>query len=123
MKERKKVYIISRYRASSPREVDFNKRVARHAARCLIREGKQPVAPHLFYTQFLDDDFELEREAGLKMGIADLRGCDEFLLVVIDGVVSEGMRQEIVEISRLGMPGRIISVSKQEIKEAMKVVV
>lgn len=124
MNERKKkIYIISRYRGSSPREVDFNKKVARYCARCIAEEGNRPVAPHLFYTQFLNDDMELEREAGLDMGIQDLQECEEFLLVVVDGVISDGMKSEIAEVSRRGMQGRIYSVTKEQIKEAMKVVV
>lgn len=117
-----KVYIISRYRSDSLRQQEFNKEVARYFCRKVIDEGKVPVAPHLFYTQFLDDDFPDDRECGLGLGIWELRNSQEFLLVIIDGIVSEGMRNEIIEVSRLGIPGRIVAMTKQEIKEAMKVV-
>lgn len=117
-----KVYIISRYRSESTKQQEFNKKVARYFCRKVLEEGKVPVAPHLFYTQFLDDDFEEDRECGLVLGLWELRHAKEFLLVVIDGVLSEGMRNEVAEVSRLGIPGRIVSMTEQEIKTAMKVV-
>lgn len=118
----KRVYIVSRYRADNKRDLKFNKLVARLFCREIVKEGNVPVAPHLFYTQFLDDNDEEERECGLGFGIYDLRNSDEYLLVVIDGVISDGMRGEIEEISRLGIPGRIVCMSEREIYEAMKVI-
>lgn len=117
----KKVYIISRYRANNPRQLDFNKRVARYFCRMIIDEGDIPVAPHLFYTQFLNDDLELDREIGLNIGLKELEESDEFLLVIVDGVISEGMKREISSLSC--KRGRIIQVSKEEMKEALKVIV
>lgn len=117
-----KTYIISRYRADSEKELEFNRNVARYFCRQLIDEDKIPVAPHLFYTQFLDDRFEEERELGLDLGLWELSESKEFLLVVIDGKISEGMAAEIAQVSRLGMYGRIVSMTHKEIEEAMKVV-
>ena len=45
-----------------------------------------------------------------------------FLLVIIDGVISDGMRGEIAEIGRLGIPGRIVCMTHRAIEDAMKVV-
>ena len=118
-----RVYIMSRYRAATEKEQEFNREVARYFAKQITYEGKVPVAPHLFYTQFLNDAIRGERENGLKFGIFDLRASQEFLLVVIDGIISEGMKAEIAEASRLGLHGRIVTMSRQQIKEAMKVVV
>lgn len=118
-----RVYIISRYRAATEGEREFNRKVARYFAKQVIYERKAPVAPHLFYTQFLDDGIPDERECGLEFGLFDLRHSQEFLLVIIDGIVSEGMRAEIKEVSRLGIHGRIVLMSRQQINEAMKVVV
>lgn len=104
-------------------EVDFNKSVAKYFAKQIVYEGNRPVVPHLFYTQFLDDSFDYERNMGLTFGQLDLTECDEFLLVVIDGVISAGMKGEIAVLSRLGKRGRIVSMTKAEIREAMKVTV
>lgn len=118
----KKIYIISRYRAKTEKEREFNKAVARHFCKQIIQEGDEPVAPHLYFTQFLDDEYESEREAGLRFAKQKLFEADEFFLVVIDGVLSEGMRGEIEKIAEWGMRGRIVSLTKAEIKEALKVV-
>lgn len=117
-----RTYIISRYRADTEREREFNRSVARHFCRQVLEEGSVPVAPHLFYAQFLDDSFQEDRECGLKMGIWELQQAQSFLLVIIDGVISEGMKGEIAEVSRLGIPGRLVSMTSEEIKQAMKVV-
>lgn len=117
-----RVYIISRYRADSLRKQEFNKEVARYFCKAIIDEGKVPVAPHIYYTQFLDDNYPDDRECGLGLGIWELHNSHEFLLVVIDGIISEGMKGEIEEVSRMGLPGRIVCMTEQEIKEAMKVV-
>lgn len=118
-----KVYIISRYRADRDKERKFNQMVARYFCRQIVDEGNAPVAPHLFYTQFLDDDYETDREIGTYMGLMDLSQCQEFLLVIIDGVISQGMNREIQEAARLGIPGRIVTMTRAQISEAMKVVI
>ena len=84
----KKVYIISRYRAKTKRQQDFNTVVAQFFARETVLSGKMPIVPHIYFTQFLDDEDEDERECGLWLGIHALRQCDEFLLVVIDGKIA-----------------------------------
>lgn len=117
-----KVYIISRYRANDNTQQEFNKDVARYFCRMVVEGGDMPVAPHLFYTQFLDDNKPIERDYGLELGISELRNSDRFLLIIIDGVISEGMRNEIAEVSRLRMPGYIMAMTQEEIIEAMKVV-
>lgn len=117
-----KVYIISRYRADNRRQLEFNKAVARYFCRQIIDEGKVPVAPHIYYTQFLDDDYQDDRELGLKLGLNDLQDCQEFLVVVIDGIISDGMKAELEEVTKLGLHGCIVNMTKQEIKEAMRVV-
>lgn len=115
-----KIYIISRYRAENEEELEFNKKVARHFCREIIDEGNVPVAPHLYYTQFLDENNPDDRAAGLMMGISDLRGSKEYLLVIIDGVISEGMKGEIEEVARLGMRGRLVALPRQEAEDLIK---
>lgn len=115
-----KIYIISRYRAENAEELEFNKKVARYFCREVIEEGNVPVAPHLYYTQFLDNDYPEDRKAGLHLGLADLRESKEFLLVIVDGVISDGMKGEIEEIGRLGMKGRLVALKRQEAEDLIK---
>lgn len=115
-----KVYIISRYSAKTWRETRFNKEVAKHFCRQVIKQGKRPVAPHLFYTQFVDDDDPQERRLGLDLAIKDLDECDSFLLVIVDGVISSGMRGEIEHITRTGMRGELVAISKAQAKKLIE---
>lgn len=116
-----KVYIISRYRADTAEQLALNKLVARHYARVLVSEGKIPVAPHIFYTEFLDDTDEEERRLGLNLGLKALAECDEFLMVIIDGVISEGMKGELryIQEHMPGMRGRVEYHTSDEIRELL----
>ena len=113
----KKVYIISRYKAITEGQQEFNIAVAQYYARQTVFEGKLPIVSHIYFTQFLDDFDKEERKRGLDLGIRALHGCDEYLLVIVDGIVSEGMRAEIDEVSKLKMPGRIVTTTRKELSE------
>jgi len=114
-----KVYIISRYQAFTERGREFNRRVARYFCRKVILEGKQPIAPHLYYPQFLNDKEEWERWIGTRMGIKELMEADEFLLILIDGKISDGMSAEIQQAVKEGKHGRVICMTRKEIEEVI----
>lgn len=84
----KKVFICSPYRD----DVERNTEKAREYSRAAYEEDCIPVAPHLLFPQFLDEDNERERTDGIAMGMALLLDCDE---VWAFGEVTEGMDQEI----------------------------
>ncbi|EET60323.1 hypothetical protein BRYFOR_07519 [Marvinbryantia formatexigens DSM 14469] len=116
-----KVYIISRYAAATKKERCFNEQVARYFCRQIMREGNRPVAPHLFYPQFSDDSNPEERKAGLELALRDLDECDSFLLVIIDGIISEGMRGEIERVSRTeNRRGYLVAMSRKEAEKLIE---
>ena len=117
-----RIYIISRYRARTESGQRFNCQVAQYICRQVAAAGGVPVAPRLFYTQFLDDSYEDDRERGITFGLDDLSRSNEYLLIVIDGVISAGMKRELAEAARLNMRGHIISMTHEEIRRLMKVV-
>ena len=84
----KKVFICSPYRG----DVEGNTKKARKYCKLAVEHGYIPFAPHLFFTQFLNDDMPDERTAGIKMGIEMLLSCDE---VWVFGEETEGMKKEI----------------------------
>ena len=43
-------------------------------------QGAVPYAPHLLFTQFLDDNDPEQADAGIRMGLQMLRRCDELWL-------------------------------------------
>ena len=115
-----KVYIISRYSAKTWHERRFNKEVTKYYCRRIAEAGKRPVAPHLFYTQFMDDDDPEARRLGLDFAIKDLDECDSFLLVIVDGFISSGMRGEIEHVTRTGKRGRLMAISKAQAKKLIE---
>lgn len=115
-----KVYIISRYSAKTWHERRFNKEVTKYYCRRIAEAGKRPVAPHLFYTQFMDDDDPEARRLGLDFSIKDLDECDSFLLVIVDGFISSGMRGEIEHVTRTGKRGRLMDISKAQAKKLIE---
>ena len=100
-KNRRKVYVASRYAG----DVEKNVALAISYCRRVMDAGYMPVASHLLYPQILNDNDPDERELGLLFGLALLRMCDE---VWVFGEVSEGMAMEIEEARRLNKKLRII---------------
>lgn len=93
-------------------EIEQNLRFARQACRYAIAEGTAPFAPHLLYTQMLDDTDPEERQAGIDMGKRILERCDELWLC--GDRISPGMAEEKEFAESLGIPVR--SVSAEEIQ-------
>lgn len=103
--EYKKVYICSPYRGKTGtiKEVMHNVTRAREYCATLTKKyiNMIPVAPHAYFTQFMDDADPEQRAAGLAMGRAILATCD--YMMVFGDYVSEGMRAELMEAKRLGI--------------------
>lgn len=87
-----RVFICSPYTADTPEGIAANVQRARDFCRMAVTMGVRPFAPHLFYTQFLDDGHPVERAAGMKMGVRDLCACDELWCF---GPASDGMQKEL----------------------------
>ena len=87
-KYRPLVYICSRYAG----DLDANVRAAKRYCRFAVESGYIPVASHLLYPQFLDDEDEGERELGLFFGKVLMDKCAE--VWIFGSEMSEGMRAE-----------------------------
>ena len=70
------VYIASPLSGDVERNLEF----ARKACRYAIEQDVAPFAPHLLYTQMLDDSSPAERQLGVEMGNQMLALCDELWL-------------------------------------------
>ena len=68
-------------------------------ARELVRENHLPLAPQIYLPQFIDES--KERELALKLCLELVALSDE---VRVYGKPTEGMRLEIAEAHRLGIP-------------------
>lgn len=84
----KKIFICSPYHG----DVESNTKLASSYIRMAYEEGYLPIAPHLLFPQFLNEDSLKEREDGIRIGLELLLDCDE---VWVFGKATEGMDQEI----------------------------
>ena len=84
----KKVFVCSPLRGKYKENIKNAKKYCREIA----LKGKLPIAPHIYFTQFLKDTSVKERKLGIKMGIELLKICDE---IKIFGEPTEGMKKEI----------------------------
>lgn len=80
-----------------------------------MNDGLLPLAPHVYFTQFVDDSNPEERKLGLRCGLQLLRHCQ--LIRVYGCEVSAGMYDEIqlagvldIEIQVFGPPEFIENV-------------
>lgn len=94
----KKVYICSPYASQGDRKQNVANAI--QYCRMAILRGFLPIAPHVFYTQALNDDVEEERAAGLALGMELLKDCDE---IWVFGSVKGGMVAEVQKAQELGL--------------------
>lgn len=74
-------------------DIERNIKKAIGYSRLVFLKGGVPLAPHVIFTTFLDDEILEERNAGIEMGISLLTKCDE--VWVFGERISEGMQSEI----------------------------
>lgn len=77
-----------------------------YARRCLldsILRGEVPIAPHLLYTQALDDDIPEEREEGIALSLVLIQRCD-LVVAYVDRGLSGGMCAERDAAFAAGVP-------------------
>ena len=97
----KYVYICSPYRpVGEDPETELRKNIdqAKRACRLAVSRGLIPLAPHLYFTQFLDDNDPQERKFGQQAG-KEWMVCVSELWVVGDRI-SSGMEEEL-KLARL----------------------
>lgn len=124
----RKIFVCSPYRPTSQDEkcrkdeLEANIRRAKMACRILSTLGFLPLAPHLYFTQFLKDEEKQERNTGIQLGMQWLEEADE--LWVFGSTVSEGMAAEIKrahelqkKVRNLPEPGRVVELLLKNISE------
>ena len=102
------VYICSPFAGDVEKNIINAKRYCRFA----YKKNAIPLAPHLLYPQFLDDDNQNERKDGLFMGLVLLNKCHE--LWVFGSYISKGMRAEIDKAKRCKMVIRYFTDNMEE---------
>ena len=99
----KRIFVCSPLRG----DVENNIKNAQKYCRWAANEcGAVPIAPHLIFPQFLDDNNEAERQLGIKMGLNLLSTCEE--LWYFGETTTQGMYAEINEALKMKIPVRHI---------------
>lgn len=111
----RKVYVCSPYRADTREKIEDNVKLAESICKSIVRAGNYPVAPHLYFPQFMDDKNEAEREFGIMAGLELMKGCDEIMACLVDQYMSEGMERELTyAANNLGIPVIITYINKEK---------
>lgn len=93
--------------------VEVNQENARRYCRFAVDSGYIPLAPHIYFTQFMNDRIAKERDLALFMDIVLLSKCSE--LWVFGDTFSKGMAIEIEKAKRKGQPIRYFTTTLKEV--------
>ncbi|WP_206812135.1 DUF7768 domain-containing protein [Paradesulfitobacterium ferrireducens] len=105
------VYIASPFAG----DLERNTERARGYCRFAVSQKVIPLAPHLLYPQFMDEEDKQQREQGIRFALILLDKCDE--LWVFGNTISEGMSREIAKAKNKGKPIRYFSSACKEVLE------
>lgn len=94
--------------------VDENQAKARTYCRFAVDGGYIPLAPHIYFPQFMNDGLPKDRNLALFMDIVLLSKCAE--LWVFGDIVSQGMSIEIEKAKRKGQPIRYFTEDCKEVR-------
>ena len=97
------IYVATPFRASSKavfdEQIEWTKKVSRE----LVLNRLDIITPHLYYTQFLNEDIGEERKLGLESARRLIEKCDA-IFVSVKNPISQGMEAEIDRAEELGLP-------------------
>jgi hypothetical protein len=104
------VYICSPYSG----DVEGNVKKARSFCRFALESKCIPIAPHLMFSQFMDDGNPEERKLALFMDIVLLGKCAE--VWVLGHTISNGMAREIEVAQKRRQTVRYFSPEHEEVE-------
>lgn len=119
----KKYYVCSKYHAKDERKLLSHMNDAIYVCKIIQSEGQIPVAPHLYFPGFSNDDNKIEREWGIAAGIEALKQCDEMIVVIRleeesdEEPISDGMRREIDVATSIGMEPKLYYIGEDTLEK------
>ena len=97
------IYVCSPYKGDTEKNTEYARQCCK---RVLHDTDDMPIAPHIYFTQFMDDDNPAERAKGIGFGLELLELCKE--LWVFGDKTSSGMCAEILHAKLHGIPIKYI---------------
>lgn len=77
--------------------------IARLLCKTIVTDKILPIAPHIYLTQFLDDNNPIQRQVGCNHSLALLKECSGMIIYQGCCGLSVGMQGETKEAEKLGM--------------------
>ena len=102
------VYICSPYSGDTERNIENARKYSRFA----VDRNYLPITPHIYFTQFMDDEVPEERKTAIFMNRVLLSKCVE--LWVFGSVISRGMKGEIKRAKRKHLKIRYFTEEMEE---------
>ena len=102
------VYICSPYSG----DTEKNTANARRYSRFAVDQHYLPITPHIYFTQFMDDNIPEERDTAIFMNWVLMSKCAE--LWVFGEYISPGMKAEIERAKRKHMKIRYFTEELEE---------
>lgn len=90
-----------------------NQKNARRYCRYAVDSGYIPLAPHIYFPQFMSDRNPRERDLAMFMDIVLLSKCSE--LLVFGETISKGMAMEISKAQHKGQTIRYFTADLKEV--------
>lgn len=111
---RKIVFVSSPLRGKTAAEFKENmNRAISYCKWAMLKKNVVPIAPHVIFTRWLDDNDFDEQQMGLEAGFDLLKVCEEVWVFIEDkNSVSSGMKMELVLSKKLGKKVKFIKPSK-----------
>lgn len=103
------IYVASPYKGDTKANTENAKKYALFVSKHTL----VPIVPHLYLTQFLNDDIAEDRKAGLALGLQMLKRCHE--MWVFGERISEGMKAEVEFSKRHNIPIRYFTSDCKEV--------
>lgn len=117
------VFIISAHHSMLTWKREFNASFNRAIARREFLRGRIPIMPHIYFTQFMDDDDQMEREWGMEIGHIIMENyCDEVAAYVVDGIISDSMKRDIEFASSIGHEVKFEYLTMNEARELIETI-
>lgn len=100
-------------------ELQQHIRDAVEACREVYERGNIPIAPHLYWPRFLDDNDPQDRDYGIAVGLEALKRCDEMIVIIRqegpeEEWISQGMQAEIAAAAKMGIEPQFIYIGKEK---------
>ena len=105
------VYVCSPYAGN----VEKNVAAAQEYCKYVVGRACIPIAPHLFFPQFMDDNKPDDRELAAMMSLALLKKCTE--IWVFGDNITAGMQREIRKAKQNQMSIRYFTTDCQEVRK------